>query len=427
MDKPDGTAGGFGGDAISWMMPLALGALGAYRPQASQGVGIMATMLAHQQEQQHRQKQLAALEQERALDREFRGRQEAREETRVGREVAREQAGIEAARRFPEFAGAVTERVPPVPGQSQKDFEFPDVGEFISEPPVPGAPEVSKQRAPTYSEVFGRIQATEGLDPRVAAALSERASTYAGATRQPERPVELQRIEAARALEPFFVSRGIHPLVARQAAAVAETTGQMPPLELMRDPALQFVNTSEMIYGMNARTGEIVSSQPIRPFERPIVNLVADATGNVTLISTDPRNPMKPQTKSLGNIGAGRTPSSLSTNEVVAATLLLEQGAMPTDPRIPPEFRALVQNMTPEQATLFARTFVEEAKQTDPIKRMIGEMIDLKGGGIGGKRPATGVTPPPKAAIPRDSRVDAQMQQAGYTFDPQTGTYRKAR
>ena len=431
MDKPGGLTGSDASGALSWILPLAVGAMGFANPRGAQSLAGVAQILAQQQMQKHQETQTANLEQERALDREFRTRQETRQGRLEARDIAKEQAGIQAGQMFPSFAGGVTETVPAVPGQPQKDMEFPDVGEFISEPTVPGAPEVSRQRAPTFSEIFGRIQSAKGLDPRVAAALSERASTYAGATRQPERPQELQRVEAARAMEPFLVSRGIHPLVARQAAAVAEATGQMPSAELLRDPSLQFVNTSEMIYGLNARTGEIVSSQPIRSFERPIVNVVADAAGNVTIIAVDPRNPTQPQvSKKIANIGAGRAPSTLSTNEVVAATLLLEQGAMPTDPRIPLEFRALIQGMDQQQAATFARTFVEEAKQTDPIKRLIGEMIDLKGGGPGGKRPTGGgavAPPPPQASAPRDPRVDALMQQSGYTFDPQTGIYRKAR
>ena len=131
--------GGDVGTAVSWMLPLAIGAMGAIRPQTTQPLTAMASLIAQQQGHQLQKEQIAALEKERTLDREFRarqeeltGRQEARSIAQEARGVAKEEAEIEAAQLFPSFTGGVTERVPAVPGQPQRDIEFPGCGRFLS-------------------------------------------------------------------------------------------------------------------------------------------------------------------------------------------------------------------------------------------------------------------------------------------------------
>ena len=137
--------GGDVGTAVSWMLPLAIGAMGAIRPQTTQPLTAMASLIAQQQGHQLQKEQIAALEKERTLDREFRARQEELTGRREAREVAKEEAGITAGRMFPEITAGITETVP---GQPAALAHPPIVGEDVEAQAyiqrIEGVPPVSR-------------------------------------------------------------------------------------------------------------------------------------------------------------------------------------------------------------------------------------------------------------------------------------------
>ena len=144
MSGSDG--GGFDlSSALSWALPLAVGAMGAIRPSTTQPLTAMASLIAQQQGHRLQKEQLAALQEERTLDREFRARQEALTGRREARDIAKEEAGITAGRMFPEITAGITETVP---GQPAALAHPPIVGEDVEAQAyiqrIEGVPPVSR-------------------------------------------------------------------------------------------------------------------------------------------------------------------------------------------------------------------------------------------------------------------------------------------